>query len=272
MEYQQKINENYHQLTKGLKRVADFLLNDPAAFAARSAKKVGESIGVSETMVVRLCYALGYKGYAELQEDVRKSLYNMYTDVNDYLPQAEKETLSPYHKVMRMDQINIEKIANDINQETINRAVEKLAQADRILVAGSNLSFSMAHWMYSSLSLIRDNCYLFRSEDTIHLNYASNKSVLIAFSFYRYAMETLAIAEEAKKKGMFIIAFTDSNVAPIAELANLAFTIELGTRSIIKNAPVTFSLMNLIIMDLSQRNDKNLRLTESSHINKFFVK
>ena len=62
-----KISENMHGFSKGQKRIGNFILShyDKAAFM--TAAKLGESVGVSESTVVRFANELGYEGYSEFQ-------------------------------------------------------------------------------------------------------------------------------------------------------------------------------------------------------------
>lgn len=271
--YQDRIAEQYASLTKGMKKVADALLNDPTIFAAQSAKKVGEALGVSETMVVRLSYSLGYQGYSELQQDVRQAVYNIYTDVHDLQAtgQAQDEQLPYYRQAMRLDQVNIDKVSKSLSDQQLNLAIDRLDGADQVLVTGLNFGFSMAHWLSFSLNSIKGNCRLYRPEEHIHLNYFNEQSVVVVFSFYRYLMEPLWIAEEAKKKGIYVIAFTDYKAAPVIPHADLVFTLDLPSRSIIQMSPVIFSLLNVIIMEIANRNEGNVKQIEEQHINKFYI-
>ena len=62
-----RISENMHTFSKGQKRIGNFILShyDKAAFM--TAAKLGESVGVSESTVVRFASEIGYDGYPELQ-------------------------------------------------------------------------------------------------------------------------------------------------------------------------------------------------------------
>lgn len=254
-----------------MKKVADLLLSNPTAIAAHSARKVGELAGVSETMVVRLAVALGYQGYSELQQEVRQAVYNIYTDIHELKGEGQTEGLHYFQQMMRADQANIERVSQSISPEDLEKAVLLLDNADQIVVAGVHFSFSMAHWFAFSLGLLKPQCRLYRPEDQIHLNHLTGESVLIVFSFYRYALEPLWIAEEAKQKGITVIAFTDSRTAPIVPHADIVFSLELPIRSIIQMSPVIFSIMNSIIMELAKHNDQNVKMTEGHHIRKFYT-
>ena len=60
--FQKKIEENYQQLSKGHKRIADYIKNNYEKAAFMTAVKLGEATGVSESTVVRFASNLGYKG------------------------------------------------------------------------------------------------------------------------------------------------------------------------------------------------------------------
>jgi len=265
------VQEKYDQLTKGMKRVADLLLADPTAFAARSAKTVGESIGVSETMIIRFCNALGYQGYSELQQEIREVIYDIRTA--KWSNDGKESDQSPYSfkQIMRWDQTNIENTLNHMNPEDMDAAVSKIVDADAVLVAGLHAAFPMAHWFTFALDLLKKNCQLYRPEFSTHLGGFTDQSVLVVFSFYRYSLHPIRLAEKAKEKGLFVIAFTDTTIAPITEYADIVFTLEIPTRSILQFAPVTFSMMNALLSGISVKSNAHIDFKEEDKIMDFFV-
>ena len=67
-----RINQTGRKLSKGQKRIAEFIVNhyDKAAFM--TASRLGEKVQVSESTVVRFAIALGYDGYPALQKALQK--------------------------------------------------------------------------------------------------------------------------------------------------------------------------------------------------------
>ncbi|WP_077324418.1 MurR/RpiR family transcriptional regulator [Virgibacillus siamensis] len=250
--FQEKIDKNYATLTSGLKKVASYLLEEPMAFAANPAKKVGESIGVSETMVVRLCIALGYRGYSELQQEVREHVFEQKRIFNTYKIDEQQVGEPMYQQIMRHDQINIQKTSSSLNEHEFNETIRALAYSERILVSGLRYTFSMAHWLTYALLSIGLNAHLFRPDLDIHMEEGSKAKVLVVFSFHAYSVETLLLAEEAKKRGWLIIGFTDSRIAPISEYADILYTVHFPERMNSETAPVVFSLLNAIVSGISQ--------------------
>ena len=67
-----RIEEEYAGLSKGQKRIADYILvhYDKASFM--TAAKLGNLVGVSESTVVRFAAELGYDGYPEFQRALQE--------------------------------------------------------------------------------------------------------------------------------------------------------------------------------------------------------
>ena len=64
----QKIDEKYPRLSKGQKKLADYIRQEYDKAAFLTAAKMGDVVGVSESTVVRFAMTLGYKGYPEFQK------------------------------------------------------------------------------------------------------------------------------------------------------------------------------------------------------------
>ena len=62
-----RINESYRNLSKGQKKLASYITDNYDKAVFFTAAKLGETVGVSESTVVRFAAHLGYKGYPEFQ-------------------------------------------------------------------------------------------------------------------------------------------------------------------------------------------------------------
>jgi DNA-binding MurR/RpiR family transcriptional regulator len=275
-----EVQEKYNKLSKGLKKVSEYFLSNPEMFAINSAEQLGSQINVSETTVIRFCYALGYTGFSPFQKDVQEQLLNKHSSLYDYL--SMKHEMDPDQdfskKIMLKDAEIISQTADRLNREDFQNAVDRLAQSDRVLVSGLRSSHAMAHWFAFTLDLIRGNVRLFRpdTDDVIlRIREMDKNSVFLAFSFHRYTVETINMAKEAKRLGAFVIGITDSEVAPIREYADVLFTVQLQKRSTLDVAPAVFSLMNALIAGVSVKNSETFKERmdsyEQLHFQNFFV-
>ncbi|MDC3413779.1 MurR/RpiR family transcriptional regulator [Aquibacillus sp. 3ASR75-11] len=275
-----KLQTHYGQFSKGQLKVARLLESDPKSFAISSAEQVGKHIGVSETTVFRFCHALGYSGYSELQKEIQKSLLGGESSLKEYGDQKASlsDTDSFHKKVMLSDSNHILTVADRISEQDFNLAVSKLATAEKILITGARSSFSVAQWLAFALNVIRGGatCYKPNMDDLIYeLSKLNEESVFIALSFHRYARDTIDFAQEARKKGAYIIGITDSDLAPIRAQADLLLPIKLPFKSTLDTAPVVFSLMNALIAGVTMTNPDQFETRrkeyENFHANNFFT-
>ncbi len=277
----QKVKEQMSTLSTSMKKVAGYLLEHPQLFAMQSATEIGKEVGVSETTVIRFCYSLNYSGFSELQKEVRESLIFAKSSLHTF--QADKKEIGSgprfYIETMQRDQRKIQKMMEQLNERDLHHTVNRLIESNHILVAGIRTSFAAAHWFSFTLNLIRGNTHLFQpgTDDMIHLLSKMNKqSTFVAFSFHRYAKETIKLAEAVKKQGAFVIAISDSASSPITEHADLHLPVQLSVKSTLDAAPAVFSLMNALIAGVSihdsERFDQYRERYESLQLDDFFYK
>jgi DNA-binding MurR/RpiR family transcriptional regulator len=258
------VQENYNQFSKGLKKVSKYFLTNPEAFAVNSAGQVGNQINVSETTVIRFCYALGYSGFSAFQKDVQGQLLNKHSSLHEYhsMKYEMDKDQDFSKKIMQKDAEVIYQTAERLSPEDFQRAVDQLAMADRVLVSGVRSSHAMAHWFTFTLEIIRGNVRLFRpnvDDIILRINEMDENSVFVAFSFHRYALETIHMAKEAKRQGAFVIGISDSEVAPIKDYVDVLFTVKLPVKSTLDVAPAVFSLMNSLISGVSVKNSEKFK-------------
>ena len=117
------IQVKFPRLSKGQKLIAEFILKhyDKAAFM--TAAKLGTSVGVSESTVVRFANELGFTGYPKLQKALQELIKNKLTTVqrielsNDYV---SEEFLGFYLNLI-LDNVNIIAYGiSDIFEQMIN--------------------------------------------------------------------------------------------------------------------------------------------------------
>jgi DNA-binding MurR/RpiR family transcriptional regulator len=265
MNYHVRTKESYPHLTKGLKRIAEALLATPIMFATYTAKKNAETLDVSETMVIRFCKAIGYHGYRELQLDVQHSLLSLKLDSDDLFERKENS----FESIMNVDAQNILQAPSNIDWKMAEQIVETLIQAIEIKVVGYYQSYSYAHWFSFNLNSLLNNSSLYRPEtDAVIMNKGKENCVVI-FSYYRYALESIRIAEEAKENGNTVIIITDSVLSPISHLGDYVLSIQIAQKSILEKGPVTFSLLNSLLLHIAKKIEK---VELVNPINKYYIK
>ena len=63
-----RINAKYSTMSKGHKLLATYITDNYDKAVFLTAAKMGETVGISESTVVRFATSLGYKGYPDFQK------------------------------------------------------------------------------------------------------------------------------------------------------------------------------------------------------------
>lgn len=255
------IQEKFHTLSKSQQKVATFILKNLQYVGVNSATSVGEKAGVSETTVIRFCYAIGLSGYAQLQREVTMYLFDEgnNSSLQNYLQSKQPLFENPrfYEKTMEKDAKRILNVTKSISEEDFIRASMLLHTKKKIFIIGYGSSNIAAQWLYFTLNLLRPNVVLMKLETNEmirSLQEIDEDSVVIILSFHRYFNEPIRLASEIKDKKCEIIGITDSRVAPITKYATITFVNEQQEMSTIDGMPVLISFLNTLVLGMTAQN------------------
>jgi DNA-binding MurR/RpiR family transcriptional regulator len=256
IQFQQSVKDQFQQLSKGQQKVAKYLLDQPQAFAVKSAEEIGKDVGVSETTVIRFCYSLQYSGFANLQKEIREGLFLQKSSLNQYHSNKLELLEQPHFfaHAMEQDCYNIKHISEQMDEVELQKVVDHLIEAKEIFVTGLRSSYAAAHWLSFSLGLMRENVFLYKphSDPLLStLDRMNEGSVFLAISFHRYLKETIEMAKMAKQHGATVIGITDSQLAPIGPFSDILIPISQSKKSTLDAAPALFSLLNTIVAKVS---------------------
>lgn len=241
------------KLSKGHKLVASFILEHYDKAAYMTAAKLGMEVGISESTVVRFADELGFEGYPELQHSLREIVRNKLTTLqrieitNDRI--GNNDILG---KVVNSDMEKIRRTLDKINPDHFNSAVDAIVSAENIYILGMRSSSSLATFMSFYFNLIFDNVRHVSSsggsEIFERIMRITNRDVMIGISFPRYSKRCINAVQYAKSQGAHIVALTDSNISPIAELADSLLLAESDMASFVDSLVAPLSIINAIIV------------------------
>ena len=257
----QKIDEKYPRLSKGQKKLADYIRQEYDKAAFLTAAKMGEVVGVSESTVVRFAMTLGYKGYPEfqkaLEELVRTKLNSIQRMEVTYGRISQGEILT---SVLQADIEKIKLTMGSMDQEAFEMAVDTILKAKRIYVIGIRSCAPLASFLSYYLQLICEDVTLVNtnssSEIFEQLIRIGQDDVVIGISFPRYSMRTLKALEFANNRNAKVITLTDSVHSPM----NLYSSCNLIARSdmayIVDSLVAPLSVINALVVALCMKKQK----------------
>ena len=156
-----RIREGYTGMSKGQKRLADYIMNHYDKAVYLTAHRLGEEVGVSESTVVRFATELGYEGYPELQEALEEMVRARLTSIQRI--EVAKGWLDKDHLVSAVLQADIENIKatmERIDEQEFRAAIRMLLEAKTVYILGVRSSASLASFLGNYLNLILENVKL----------------------------------------------------------------------------------------------------------------
>jgi len=269
MSINENIKKKFVRLSKGQRKVAQFVMSNPTVVIANGAAEVGRQANVSESTVIRFCYAMDLSGYVELQEEIRSYLNSQDEDV-PLKPTftTSKQRTSSFGKVMQRDMQNIQDTIHLINDNMLQKSAKWMHEADTIYILGARQAVSFANWLSYTLKTLRTNVKQLRtdSEDLVQqINSMGERTTLIVFSCDKHSNDVKAIVEIAKMKKVKIIAITGSALSPIRDYASAVFALGMKNHSSLDVVPVLFSFMHALIEEMISRDKERYNQYQQSY-------
>lgn len=257
------IQSQYTRLSKGQKLIAQYILNNYDKVAFMTACKLGETVGVSESTVVRFANALGYSGYPKLQAALQELIKNKLTTVQRVeMAHDYSDDFAILNKVLKSDIDNIRSTLEEIDERAFKEASNKLLRARKIYILGMRSSFVVAQYLGFYLDIILDNVHIIRMdmgdafEQIVRIN---EEDVIVAISFPRYSKKSYQIVNYAKEKGAHVISLTDSLFAPVASLADNTLLVKSNMASFVDSLVPAFSISNALAISVGMKEKEDIK-------------
>lgn len=247
------LQNNFNKLTKGQKLIAEYIMENYDKAAFMTAAKLGKTVGVSESTVVRFADTLGYEGYRELQNELQELIKNKLTTVQrisltDNILNINENS---FKKVLKKDMDNISSTIDEIDDASFNKAIERILEAETVYVLGLRSSAFLAGYLGFYFNFIVDNVKVVTSAPSDvfeQLLKANEQDVVIGISYPRYSKRTLEALNYAKEKGCKIIGITDSLVSPAAQIADITLIAGSNMVSFVDSLVAPMSLINALVI------------------------
>ena len=260
------IQENMSTFSKGQKRIANYILESYDKAAFMTASRLGKTVSVSESTVVRFAAELGYDGYPSMQRSLQKMIRNRLTSVQRI--EVSNDRIGDQDLLSSVLQSDIEKIRltlEEVDRQSFDRAVDAIVSARKIYIMGVRSSASLATFLSFYFNLIFDNVI------SVAANTASEvfetmlrvgaEDVAIGVSFPRYSSRTVQAMNFARDRGATTIAITDSEASPLAPISNYTLKARSDMASFVDSLVAPLSLVNALLVAVSRKKNDDLAHT-----------
>lgn len=251
-----KIQTNLSAFSKGQRLIARYITEhyDKAAFM--TANRLGTTVGVSESTVVRFATELGYDGYPHLQKALQEMIRNRLTAVQRMEVAGDRiGNRDVLESVLSADVEKIRMTMDELDRSSFENSASCIVNAKRIYILGVRSSSALANFMGFYFTLLFGNVHVLYtnsgSEILEQILHIGEGDVFIGISFPRYSQRTLAAMKYSKSHGANVIALTDSRLSPLVNYADHTLIAKSDMASFVDSLVAPLSVINALIVQVS---------------------
>ena len=254
------IGARYASLSTRLRQIAEYALANPEDIALETVAVVAARAGVQPSALVRFAQAFGYDGFSEMQRVFRRRLVERVPRYRERLRvQALEESRSPQEVVEHFVAAGhqaLEHLKDDLDGAALERAVTLLLDAEIVHLVAQRRAFPVVAYMAYGLSHLGKRMQLLDGAAGMLAQQARGmrpEDALMAVSFRPYAPETLAVAVEARDRGVPLVALTDGPLSPMARLGDAVLLVEDAEVRTFRALTASMCLATALVIALGQR-------------------
>ena len=249
--------------SKGQRRIAAYINESYDKAAFMTASRLGNTVGVSESTVVRFAVELGYDGYPSMQKAMREMVLNRLTSVqrigvaNDRIGDQDIASM-----VLQTDIEKLRLTNESLDRVSFRAAVETILKAKRIYILGVRSAAALVNFMGYYLNYMFDNVHIITTSGTSEmfekLVNVSEEDVVVAISFPRYSTSTMKGVKYCRSVGAKVIGLTNSDASPLAQNSDHVLVAKSDMVSLVDTLVAPLSVVNALIVALANGREKEL--------------
>jgi DNA-binding MurR/RpiR family transcriptional regulator len=267
-ELQDQIRTRYNDLSKRLKQVACYVLDNNNSLAFDTVAVIARQADVPPSTLIRFAKAFEFTGFNDMKQLFRKNLVEetvSYTDrarlfktleSNQQIPEKPSQILQAFAHVnsQAMDQLVAQTPENKLEA-----AIEILSQAEDIYLIGLRRSFSIASYLTYALRHLERRAFLVDGLGGMfkeQLSMIGPNDAVLSISFSPYAQETVTLTEAASQAGAKQIVITDSQISPLATFSDVCFVVNEGKVDAFRSQSASLCLVQSLAVALAFKQGK----------------
>jgi len=260
-----RISDEYDDLSRQLKAIGQHVEQHRDQLGLEGIQDVAAQCAVQPSAVVRFAKHFGFSGFSEMQRIFRDGLARQIAPGRNYQARIRDAIASGAgnlssadiaHEFLGGSIAGMQELQNGLHAPTLKKAVDLLAKADTIWIAGARRSFPVAVYLDYALQHTDKRIGLVTALGSMQdgaIRSVRKGDVLIAISFAPYASETLEVARVAARRGATLLAITDSRMGDLARLAHVVLRVQEHATFGFRGLSSTMGLAQSLFIALAYR-------------------
>ena len=235
-EFRAQLLERYDGLSKRLQQIARYVLDEPNEIALETLAVIAKRCGVQPSAIVRFAQSFGFSGASQMQRLFREGLFS--TDaalgygerVRRFNEAVDRSSAGDglLSEFIDGSVLALRNLNETVTAEQMKAAVQLVAKAEFIQVAGFRRSFPVASYLAYSLQQLGKRVLFIDGVGGLARPQVSTigpGDLLIAVSYQPYAPEVVEVVDLAASRRARILSISDSHVSPIAKPADVVLQV-----------------------------------------------
>jgi DNA-binding MurR/RpiR family transcriptional regulator len=255
------IQSRFDDCSRSQKDVAQYIIDhlDEAAF--QTAEELARRANTSSSTVVRFSQALGFEGFPELQQAARDEYRRRHANGSSDNSAAPLFSLdqTDFETALAADHVNLEETARKVQRSAIEAAIEAIADADRILIAGTDQMAFFASYLRHLLMLLdlrAELCTSPSQESLSRLGRIDVDTLVIGLSAGRPHALVQRAMKLARHRKASTIAITDATLSEIAKLAEIKLYYSSNSPAYVRSHTALLSLIQALAYGVYSRDEE----------------
>jgi len=268
-----RLRSGFDTLSPQLREAARWVIDHPADVALLSTREQARRAGVTPATMTRLAQHFGLAGYDQVRQlhadAVRRRPESYRGRAEELLVRRDREgDAGLVQDIFAALAQHLQGLMSGGATERFTAAADVVADATHVFCLGLRSSYAIAYIFHYVRSLFGANSVLVDGSGAVGVDVMRDiggNDVLLAISVKPYVRHTIDAAEFAKSRGARIVAVTDSEMSPLARLADVAILVRTDTPSFFHTmAPAFAAVECLAALVAARRGPEALAALEAS--------
>jgi DNA-binding MurR/RpiR family transcriptional regulator len=228
--FRDRLTQVTDDLPRRLRQCADYIAANTDRIAVSTVAELATGADVPPSALMRFCQIMGFSGFSEMQRLFREAYAPGWPDYSIRLSNLKDQgTGSPaalLAEFVEAGRLSLESLTKSVDEAALNDAVVMLSRAGTIHVVGLRRAFPVASYLAYVFDKMAVPAMLHDGVGKLDHRHALRPGdAVIAITFAPYSEETVALAQEAKGRGLAVVALTDRVTSPVARWADAILTV-----------------------------------------------
>jgi DNA-binding MurR/RpiR family transcriptional regulator len=254
------IKARFDEFSRSQKDVAQYIVDHLDEVAFQTAEELARRANTSSSTVVRFSQALGFEGFPELQGSAREEYRRRHANGNAAAPAAAEPLFSldqnEFETAVAADHVNVEDTARKVSRSEVESAIEAIAGAERVLIAGTDQMAFFASYLRHLLMLLDLRAEIVASpsqEALSRLGRIDDQTLVIGLSAGRPHPLVVRAMKLARHRKARTLAITDATLSEVAKLAQIRLYYSSNSPAYVRSHTALLSMIQALAYGVYSR-------------------